>query len=670
MTIFRTVKANIENNNSLYQVQIDAYKAALAHYTEFTEDTHRECLIVMPTGSGKTGVMSILPFGISNGRVLIITPGKVVRKTVYNHFNSTFSPEKTFWVKRNIIFDRKSLPKSFLYQGYNPKNAGEKELTIKKLNDADIVVTNVHKLGSSNEEVNLMKLVSQDFFDMVIIDEAHHSVANMWSDALNYFRARKIIKLTATPFRSDKRNISTHEYDPIFEYTLGEAITDGLVKNIVKQEAIPGELSFTDRNTGKVYALSEAKEKLGNDFVSKSIAMSESCSKQVIEKTKKILTDKRKSYSKHQVLAVTCNDEHAQDACKWFNELGLSATYVSSKSVSDKENEQRLNDYANGVYDVMVSIQMLGEGYDNPNISIIALFRPFKTLAPYAQAIGRGLRKIYSDELNELDNFCNVVYHQELGLEKLWDYYKEQETYGQILIKQRKNLNEQLSFEFDELGFVEKTPNVSISKKEIENEEDFSNISVQSLLSVSAATPHNLGKADAFTEYGFKSYNEALNSVLQSAQTKLNQKRIEFQKMVDDGILLPEDADTLLEKYENTTQNQVNTSYNTFHDLIVSESLRQDFVNWLNSKLEEFFKVSNLTKTDFDLFNDYLHIDKKKINNVGFISKNIKQSLYEETKKNFSLYNAADFAKAKERSLEKLDFWLQQYGKKEENNDE
>lgn len=509
MSVFQNVKANITNNTSLFDVQIQAYKAALSHYTEFPDFNHREALIVMPTGTGKTGVMSILPFGISKGRVLIITPGKIVRKTVFGHFDTAENPEKTFWIKRNVIFDKSSLPKSYLYQGYNPKIEGEKQLTIKKLNSADIVVTNVHKLGSSNEDVNLMSLVEKDFFDMIIIDEAHHVAAGMWQEALKYFNASKVLKLTATPFRGDKLVISTHDYDPIYEYTLGEAINDELVKNIVKQEDIPGNLIFVDKNNGKRYSLLEAKEELGNDFVSKSIAMSEPCSKQVIDKTKEILSLKRKSYPKHQVLAVTCNDEHAQDICDWFNELNLKATYVSTRSLSDKEIEKRLSDFGKGLYDVMVSIQMLGEGYDNPNISVISLFRPFKTLGPYAQAIGRGLRKIHGKYTSPIDNFCNVVYHQELGLEKLWEYYKDQETYGEKLKKQKEDLSEQLSFEFDELGFVEKP--TTKKNNQHDSEDEFDQIYVNNVLNVSLYSSKGLGKEDAFTDSGINDYKSFLN---------------------------------------------------------------------------------------------------------------------------------------------------------------
>jgi superfamily II DNA or RNA helicase len=664
MSVFQTVKANISGNPLLYPVQISAYEAALAHYKEFQDAAHRETLIVMPTGSGKTGVMSLLPFDLSNGKVLIITPGKIVRKTVFKHFDSSNNPEQTFWTRQNVILDEKRLPQSYLYKGFNPKNAGEKDRVASMVKNADIIVTNVHKLGSSNEEVNLMKLVDPDFFDMIIIDEAHHVAASMWQDALDYFKATKVIKLTATPFRADKQIISTHDYDPIFEYSLGEAINDGLIKNIVKQEDIPGQMTFIDQKTQKVYSLEEAKEELGNDFVSKSIALSESCSKEVIEKTKEILNMKRSSYPHHQVLAVTCNDTHAQQVCQWFEELGFKASYVSTRSLSERDIEQRLTDFSNGVYDVMVSIQMLGEGYDNPNISVISLFRPFKSLGPYAQAIGRGLRKINAENLNDIDNFCNVVYHQELNLEKLWDYYKEQETFGQIIKRQREDITEQLSLEFDEIGYVEKIP--SGTKSSGTEEEDFSSISVSNVFSVSDYASHGLGKEDAFTNDGIQAYQAAQQQIIDTQQKALDALRESMRNLVATNQLTEEQADLLIQNHEQEAQNKINQNYEDFHDVIITEMLRKDYTNWLNIRSEEFFKASLLSKEGFELYDAAPAANIDKVNNVGYIIKNIHQSLFQETGKNVSIYNAADFAHAKSRVVEKIDFWLKRYGKKEE----
>lgn len=661
MLKFQTVKANIQHNPKLYKVQIDAYNAALAHYNEFKDIQHRESLIVMPTGTGKTGVMSILPFGISNGKVLIITPGKIVSKTVFKSMDSIRMPEQTFWYKQQIIIDRKSLPISYLYQGFNPENLEEKNNIKNKLDASDIIITNVHKIGSSSDEVNLMKLVPEDYFDMIIIDEAHHFKASMWQEALDYFKATKVIKLTATPFRSDKQSIISHDYDLIFEYTLGEAINDGLVKNIVKQEELPGEMEFIDPITNKRYSLEEAKEIVGNEWVSKSVALSETCSKEVIEKTKEILMEKRKSFPKHQVLAVTCNDDHAKNVAQWFNEAGVKASYVSTRSLSEKEIEQRLADFDKGLYDVMVSIQMLGEGYDNPNISIISLFRPFKTLSPYAQAIGRGLRKIHDPSVTEIDNFCNVIYHQELGLEELWEYYKNQENYAEKLKKQEEFISEQLYFDFDELGFVEKKP--SPNKKNIENDfEPIMDIRVGKVLRYSS---QGIGKEESFTSDGYNAYKNALNELNKKQMAEFEKEISKYRSLEESGILSEEDVKMLIQNKEAELQGKINKTYNEVHDLLFAETLRKDYVRWLNAQVEKFFNRSVLTKEGTEIIEDSRSIDSKAKNNIGYIVKNINQAVYAETGRRISNFTTLDYALAKEIVTRKLKFWEDQYGIKE-----
>ncbi|SFI03181.1 MULTISPECIES: DEAD/DEAH box helicase [unclassified Bacillus (in: firmicutes)] len=659
MSIFQTTKPLIEGNPNLYIPQINAYRAAISHYKEFQDSSHRESLIIMPTGSGKTGVMAMLPFGLSKGRVLIITPGKIVRKTVFEEFDSITNPENTFWYKRKVILDRSKFPKSYLYQGFNSKDEEAKQQTLKKLNLADIVITNIHKIVGSSEEVNLKDLVSHDFFDMIIIDEAHHVAADMWQKTLDYFKDSKVIKLTATPFRSDNLKISTHEYDPIFEYTLAEAIEDGLLKNVVKAEGIPGELSFHDSKSGKDYTLEEAKRILGNDWVNRTIAMDEVCSKQVINHTKEILELKRNSYPYHQVLAVTCNDEHAQLVTKWFQDCGLSCTYVSSR-LSPEQIEVRLSDFANGQYDVMVSIQMLGEGYDNPNISVISIFRPFKTLAPYAQAIGRGLRKIYGQEQHEVNNFCNVVYHQELGLEPLWNYYKTQEEYGQFLKKQAKDITEQLAFTFDELGFIEKEP---VPGRTPISDHDPNPILVN-IGSVSSYSVKGLGKEDSFTHNGYQEYINATHKLVAEAQQITQQKIDEIKNMQVMGLLEEDQAALLINQLESKSQIEHDNTFDEYQKLLLAETMRKDFTRWMHSKLDEFFKTSVLEKEGFELFKRENTIDNVPINNIGYIVKNFKQGLYRTTRKHFTSYLPEDFAVAKKRFLEKLAFYLNQYGEK------
>ncbi|MFF5995181.1 DEAD/DEAH box helicase family protein [Lysinibacillus sp. KU-BSD001] len=657
MVIFESASANIFGNSKLYQAQVDAYNAVTTYYEQFPEFEKREVLVVMPTGSGKTGLMSILPFANCKGKVLLITPGKVVRRTVFEEFDTMFNPQKSFLYKHNVILKAGDLPKTLLYQGFKKDSEQEKAIALSKLNEADIVITNIHRINSSSEEVNLMNLVGQDFFDMIIIDEAHHVAAPMWQESLNYFKASKVIKLTATPFRADKLEITNNPLDPIYEYTLGEAIKDGLLKDVIKEVEIPGELEFIHNETGQRLTLEEAKQKLNNDWINKSVALSEVCSKQIIEQTKQVLLDKRKSYPNHRVLAITCNDEHAQSICKWFNDAGLSATYVSTNSNNERENEIRLSDFAQGKYDVMVSIQMLGEGYNNPDISIISIFRPFKSLTPYAQGIGRGLRKIPNAN-SELDNFCNVIYHKELGLEKLWEYYKQQKTFSEVIKSQRENISEQLNL-LEELGFVESRPSKKKSKPQVE--EDVLVIVPQQLGSVTKYSSKGIGNEDSFSPDGFDRYLAAKKATNDAVANQLKVEIDRINQMKEAGLVSEVEAQALRELKENQANESLKSNASEGADYLKAQSLRKEYITWLNLKIEEFFVQSKLEKKGTELPVRYDFQLDSDIDNIGWLMKNTHQSVYQVLKKNIGEFTTNDYGAAKEIVVEKMNFYLKDF---------
>ncbi|MCS1350279.1 DEAD/DEAH box helicase [Mechercharimyces sp. CAU 1602] len=664
MSIFYRVKPNIMGNTQLLRPQREAYEATISHYQEFGGDEYKEILLVLPTGTGKTGLMSILPFQLSKGRVLIITPGRIIRRTVFEEFDSVNNPEKTFWYKRKVIIGRKDYPLSYLYQGYDPKKEGEQLLIKKKLEGSNIVVTNIHKVVASNEEVSLKNIIDEDFFDMIIVDEAHHVAADMWQEALTYFNVSKIIKLTGTPFRSDGQEISSNPYDPVYEFTLGNAIKEKLVKDVIRQEEIPDKLVFVHRETGEEYNLEQSKRIFGNDWVNKNVAMSEQCSKAVIQNTIKIIEEKRNSYPEHQVLAVACNDKHAQDLTKWFKQEGLDATYVSSH-LGQNENEQRINDFNNGKYAVMINIQMLGEGYNNPNISIISIFRPFKTLNPYAQLIGRGLRRIREEGVSDVDNYCNVIYHAELGLNKLWEEYKYQKKYADLKGRQLSFIYEQLSLDFGELGAVEKRPDEKILLKPQDTDSDF--YAYES--SVNDYKSSGIGNEDSFTQEGINKYRIALQEKAIERNKQLEEKVAQYDSLLESGGLNEEEYNLLVSNAEEQGQEVYGQAFKEVHDMLMAETMRNDLAIWLNSQIDRFFQKSVLDKEGFELYNDSKMpslSDSSPINNIGFIVKNIRQSLYYYTKKHSSLYNSKDFAFAKNRALEKFEFYLDQYGVNEE----
>lgn len=76
--------------------------------------------------------------------------------------------------------------------------------------------------------------------------------------------------------------------------------------------------------------------------------------------------------------------------------------------------------------DVVISVNMLMEGYDHRYLTVLALFRPYRSENAFAQIVGRVLRAIPADEITafEIDNNAVVIYHQETGLDSMWTAFQ------------------------------------------------------------------------------------------------------------------------------------------------------------------------------------------------------------------------------------------------------
>ncbi|ERM20363.1 DEAD/DEAH box helicase [Brevibacillus laterosporus] len=416
MGYFTETSAFIMGNEELRLPQRHAY-IKLKEAFKQTTNTHK--FVVLPTGTGKTGLIAIAPFGISEGRVLVITPNLVIREGISDTFDTRTS--FNFWSERKVILDEEKLPGVYRYAGYS--NTNDKRRVLNLLNKADIVIANIHKVYSTKSRKALVNILDEDFFDMIIIDEAHHSAAESWLKTLEHFKAKKIIKLTATPYRADEKEL---DGEIVYKYELSDAISNGLVKNIVSEDYTTEKLEFIV--DGKVVNKETALDLMDKTWVTRSIAYSKQCSETIVEMSIKRLNEKRKlGKAHHQIIAVACSIDHAREIKYLYEQKGLSAAVVTSDQ--PEEAVDAIIEYKKGQIDVLVNVNMLGEGFDHANISIAAIFRPFRTLSPYAQFIGRALRKIANSN-DLIDNIAHVIFHKELDLDELWNYYSGEELKG------------------------------------------------------------------------------------------------------------------------------------------------------------------------------------------------------------------------------------------------
>ena len=432
---FMNTEASILNNKNLREPQRHSYTKIYEHFIEQGKTSH--ALLVIPTGVGKTGIMGMLPFYISEGKVLIITPQLTVKDTVVDSLNT--ESHDNFWLERNVLKEE-DLPSVVEYDG--------EDTPLEVLNMADFVILNIHKLQDRLDS-SLTNRLDDDYFDMIIVDEAHHSVATTWVEAINYFSKAKVVKLTATPYRTDGRKIAG---ELVYEYKLSQAMANKYVKSLEMKEYIPQEISFVMDNDKSVkYSLEDVLELKDEEWVSRNVAYSPECSMQVVSKSLELLEEKKSlSNLPHMIIAVACGIYHAEEIANLYREKdeNLRVGIIHSDMEVSKKEEVKLN-IQNDRLDVIVNVGMLGEGYDHKYLSIAAVFRPFRSKLPYAQFIGRILRFI-PEGTEPGDNVGEIVSHKYLYLEDLWQDYKKEMAESEIILN-LKNFDYS-EFEERELG--------------------------------------------------------------------------------------------------------------------------------------------------------------------------------------------------------------------------
>lgn len=348
---------------------------------------------------------------VARGRVLVVAPNLTIKDGLAETLSD---PDENAYRKYGVLGANQRLPRVVVLESG--------EVNREDCLRADILVTNVQQIQG------WLPLFPSDFFDMIIVDEAHHVPADSWQNVNDTFPNAKRVYVTATPFRSDGQSIAAEE---VHTTSLAEAMQAGYVKNVMRATARASEMTFTVEGEERELDLDDILELREETWFSRGVALSEPPNETIAERAINILHKKRKSGVFHQIIAVACSIRHARELEVLFESYGLRATHVASRGMTQEERDERIGDFGDGQYDVIVHVGILGEGYDNENISIAAIFRPYRSTLPYAQFVGRAIRHI-SDGVAD-DNIAHVVDHVGLDLDEQWDYFKREEEQAEIL---------------------------------------------------------------------------------------------------------------------------------------------------------------------------------------------------------------------------------------------
>jgi DNA repair protein RadD len=414
---FVSTPINIEDNPLIRDPQREAYQVA-AEY--FFNSENKKAIIQLPVGCGKSGLISLLPFGIAKGRVLVIAPNITIRQGLQKALDIT-DRRNCFWHKCKAIEPAMMMAGPFLAV------LDGKDANMHDCLKSHIVLTNIQQLASSADR--WLSQFPENFFDMILVDEGHHSTAESWMKVFEKFSNAKIVNLTATPFRSDHKLI---QGKLIYRYSFKRAMIKGYIKKLQVSYIAPDEIYFTYNGDSSKHSLKEVMKLKDEEWFSRGVALSEECNKNIVNSSLEKLEAMRLSGVKHQLIAVACSVSHAKSIRSLYAERGYEVDVIHSQ-MPENEKSEVIQKLRMGLLDCIVQVQMLGEGFDHPNLSIAAIFRPFRSLPPFIQFVGRVLRAIHQNQPNSPDNIGWVVTHIGLNQDILFEDFKDLEREDQLV---------------------------------------------------------------------------------------------------------------------------------------------------------------------------------------------------------------------------------------------
>lgn len=331
----------------LRRPQIGALHAALAHATRSIDPA----TIVMPTGTGKTETMLALNAHQRFERLLVVVPTDALREQIADKF-------ETFGVLRQqqCLEEKAAFPVVMRLSHIPTTPADVDEI----FDSANVIVTTMQIAGRAEAAVQERMAVRAS---ALFIDEAHHIGAPTWARFRGLFADREpplpIVQFTATPFREDGRRV---DGEFIYTYPLKKAQAEGYFKPI-RFEA--------------VFGLDQADADLA-----------------IAEKLGEVLQGDLDADLNHLAMARCQTIDRARALHQLYSEMypELHPVIVHSQQ-SIRERRANLTALRRFESRIIVCVDMLGEGFDLPELKIAALHDPHKSIAVTIQFVGRFTRQ-------------------------------------------------------------------------------------------------------------------------------------------------------------------------------------------------------------------------------------------------------------------------------------
>lgn len=398
-------------------------------------------LLNIVTGGGKTAVIAAvvawLRIAHNVSRFVMLCPNLIVRDRLEDDFQGG-----------KVFKDRDLLPAWTAYRADDfilTTLGSGKEGGWASLLSASIVLGNIHQFYLSNKsgQSNLSALINGPQFAL-FNDEAHNSPAPEYDATLKRMREKIILRVdtTATPDRADGR---APDSVMVYEYGVTDALADGIVKTpVVYQPDIKTvQLTYTDARTGERRKVEEIDwdevDRLGLN-ATQWVTDDEPMRQQMAIALRRLDEQERRAKRRYQpilfVVAVCKADaEKAEQTLgKYFKVKALLVTEDSDEADRQKARELGKQQKSGKPYRAVVSVLMLREGWDVPEVGVILLLRKFGSRVYGQQVVGRGLRRVRTKGVDPTEpQICAIVDHPKLEHQWLWDIFNAKKRTGVLI---------------------------------------------------------------------------------------------------------------------------------------------------------------------------------------------------------------------------------------------
>jgi superfamily II DNA or RNA helicase len=329
--------------------------------------------IVMPTGTGKTETMLATLVAHTPGKMLVVVPSRALRDQTARKF-------LTLGLLRqlgNLAPDVQNPVVGILSN--RPKSASDLEI----FGQCNVVVATIGTIAQGHAADLLKEIASR--VDCLVIDEAHHVAAQSWTELRNAFSQKRVLQFTATPFRRDGKPV---DGKIIYSYPLHRAQEEGYFKRI---------------NFRAVFELDDAD---GDQAVAEA----------TVEQLEKDLA----AGFDHIAMARCADINRATEVFELYKSIGAKYRPILVHSEAE-ETVERLNALRSRKSRIVVCVNMLGEGFDLPQLKIAGIHDTHKSLAVLLQFTGRFTRTAGA-VLGEATVIANIANQQvSEALDRLYD---------------------------------------------------------------------------------------------------------------------------------------------------------------------------------------------------------------------------------------------------------